>query len=46
MQGRLREASIIASLREGSIRLSPHFYNTMEELQRVVEVLSRDIAIR
>jgi cysteine desulfurase/selenocysteine lyase len=46
VQGRLREASIIASLREGSIRLSPHFYNTMEELQRVVEVLSRDIAIR
>jgi selenocysteine lyase/cysteine desulfurase len=37
---RLRDASIIASLREGSIRLSPHFYNTMEEIERVIEVLS------
>jgi len=39
---RLREASIIASLREGSIRLSPHFYNTREEMERVVEVLNRN----
>jgi cysteine desulfurase/selenocysteine lyase len=36
---RLREASIVASLREGSIRLSPHFYNTMDEMHRLVEVL-------
>ena len=39
VQRRLREASIIASLREGSIRLSPHFYNTREEMQRLVNVL-------
>ena len=39
VQQRLRDASIIASLREGSIRLSPHFYNTHEEMQRLVEVL-------
>lgn len=38
---RLREASIVASLREGSIRLSPHFYNTMEEMYRVVDVLDQ-----
>jgi cysteine desulfurase/selenocysteine lyase len=38
---RLREASIIASLREGSIRLSPHFYNTIEEMHRVVEILDQ-----
>jgi selenocysteine lyase/cysteine desulfurase len=38
---RLRSASIIASLREGSIRLSPHFYNTIDEMHRVVEVLDR-----
>lgn len=44
VQRRLREASIIASLREGSIRLSPHFYNTMEEMQRVVEVLAHAVS--
>lgn len=39
---RLREASIIASLREGCIRLSPHFYNTMEEMDQVVKMLDRN----
>jgi selenocysteine lyase/cysteine desulfurase len=43
VQRQLRAASIIASLREGSIRLSPHFYNTLEEMQRVVEVLQRSV---
>jgi selenocysteine lyase/cysteine desulfurase len=37
--GRLAEAGIVASLREGAIRLSPHCYNTVEEMQRVVDVL-------
>jgi selenocysteine lyase/cysteine desulfurase len=36
---RLTEAGIIASLREGAIRLSPHCYSTVEEMERVVEVL-------
>jgi selenocysteine lyase/cysteine desulfurase len=36
---RLKAARIICSLREGSIRLSPHAYNTVEEMERVVEVL-------
>lgn len=35
----LRQAGIYASLREGSIRLSPHCYNTIEELERVTAVL-------
>jgi selenocysteine lyase/cysteine desulfurase len=26
-------------LREGAIRLSPHFYNTVEEMEKVVEIL-------
>ncbi len=39
VQESLRAASIIASLREGSIRLSPHYYNTMGEMERLVEVL-------
>lgn len=37
----LQAAGITASVREGALRLSPHGYNTREELQRVVEVLDR-----
>jgi cysteine desulfurase / selenocysteine lyase len=36
---RLKAARIICSLREGSIRLSPHAYNTVEEMERVAAVL-------
>jgi selenocysteine lyase/cysteine desulfurase len=36
---RLKAARVICSMREGAIRLSPHFYNTIEEMERVVEVL-------
>jgi cysteine desulfurase/selenocysteine lyase len=36
---RLKAARIICSLREGAIRLSPHGYNTLEEMERVVAVL-------
>jgi selenocysteine lyase/cysteine desulfurase len=36
---RLKAARIICSLREGSIRLSPHGYNTLEEMERVAAVL-------
>ncbi|HXY18904.1 MAG TPA: aminotransferase class V-fold PLP-dependent enzyme [Gemmatimonadales bacterium] len=36
---RLRQAGVVSSLREGSIRLAPHCYNTVEEMERVVEVL-------
>jgi cysteine desulfurase/selenocysteine lyase len=35
----LKRAHVVSSLREGAIRLSPHFYNTVEEMERVVEVL-------
>jgi cysteine desulfurase / selenocysteine lyase len=35
----LKAAHIVSSLREGAIRLSPHAYNTVEEMERVVEVL-------
>src|SRR3954449_5778847 len=41
---RLKSARIICSLREGAIRLSPHAYNTVEEMERVVEVLGRGTA--
>jgi selenocysteine lyase/cysteine desulfurase len=41
----LKAARIISSLREGSIRLSPHAYNTVAEMERVVDVLdaARDL---
>ena len=36
---RLRAAGVAASLREGNIRLSPHAYNTEDEIERVVHAL-------
>jgi selenocysteine lyase/cysteine desulfurase len=37
---RLTGANVAHSLREGAIRLSPHFYNTRDEIQRVLDLLS------
>jgi cysteine desulfurase / selenocysteine lyase len=39
---RLKASRIICSLREGAIRLSPHCYNTVEEMERVAHVLAGD----
>jgi selenocysteine lyase/cysteine desulfurase len=36
----LRKAGVVCVQREGSIRLSPHCYNTGAEIERVVDVLS------
>lgn len=35
----LKRAGVICALREGAIRLSPHCYNTADEISRVIEVL-------
>jgi selenocysteine lyase/cysteine desulfurase len=35
----LKAAHIISSMREGAIRLSPHAYSTLDEMERVVEAL-------
>ncbi|HTC23553.1 MAG TPA: aminotransferase class V-fold PLP-dependent enzyme, partial [Gemmatimonadales bacterium] len=35
----LKAAGIVATVREGLLRLSPHLYNTPAELERVAEVL-------
>jgi cysteine desulfurase / selenocysteine lyase len=35
----LKGAHIVSSMREGAIRLSPHAYNTLDEMERVVEAL-------
>jgi selenocysteine lyase/cysteine desulfurase len=44
VQESLRRSSIIASLREGAIRVSPHYYNTLAEMERLVEVLDQALA--
>jgi cysteine desulfurase / selenocysteine lyase len=36
---RLKAAHIVSSMREGAIRLSPHAYNSLDEMEQVVEVL-------
>lgn len=35
---RLNKAGVIHSVREGAIRLSPHVYNTIEEIRRTLEL--------
>lgn len=37
---RLAEAKMVCSLRENRLRISPHFYNTEEEVDRFVDVLT------
>ena len=40
-QAALKAAGVTASLREGAIRLSPHLFNTVEQMERVAEILQR-----
>src|SRR5467141_4822619 len=37
----LKRAHVVCSLREGAIRLAPHCYNTVEELERVMDVMDQ-----
>jgi cysteine desulfurase/selenocysteine lyase len=37
---RLTAARVAHSLREGAIRLSPHFYNTMDEIEQTLRVIA------
>lgn len=39
MSGRLRAGHVIHTVREGAIRLSPHLYNTADELAHVLSLL-------
>ncbi|HEX3580445.1 MAG TPA: aminotransferase class V-fold PLP-dependent enzyme [Thermoanaerobaculia bacterium] len=41
LHGELEKEGVVCSPREGMLRFSPHFYNTHEEAERVVAVLSR-----
>jgi selenocysteine lyase/cysteine desulfurase len=40
----LKENGITASRREGAIRISPHCYNTVEELEVVAGVLEKSLS--
>ncbi|MEO5511557.1 MAG: aminotransferase class V-fold PLP-dependent enzyme [Longimicrobiales bacterium] len=40
----LRLAGVTCSIREKSLRVAPHFYNTMAEMERVVRILTRSMA--
>jgi len=40
VSARLNAANVAHSVREGAIRLSPHFYNTEEEVRRVLALMS------
>lgn len=40
VSARLTEGGVAHSLREGAIRLSPHFYNTEAEIERVQQLMS------
>jgi cysteine desulfurase / selenocysteine lyase len=37
--GALGNADVRCAYREGAIRFAPHWYNTMEEIERVIEIL-------
>lgn len=38
---KLREARVTHSVREGAIRLSPHFHNTMDDIETVIRAIGR-----
>lgn len=40
LHARLRDAGVVVSLREGAVRVSPHFYNTEEEIDRLLAVVA------
>lgn len=39
MHARLREGGVVHTVREGAIRLSPHMYNTADEISRALALL-------
>jgi len=40
LERRLAEADVVASIRGGALRLSPHAYNTPDEISQVLDVLT------
>ena len=42
----LKARNVVASVRRGAVRLSPHFYNSMDELEVAVEAVARVVETR
>ncbi len=42
LYGQLIRNKILVSLREGAIRVAPHFYNTKDEVNRLIQVLRQN----
>lgn len=42
----LTEHDVVCALREGLLRLSPHFYNTAGEMERIVELMDGALSAR
>ena len=40
VSARLKQANVVHSLREGNIRLSPHCYNTIDEVRAALELIA------
>jgi len=40
----LKAAGVVCAFREGAIRFSPHCYNTIDEMEKVIEVLDEAIS--
>ena len=43
LHGVLRKQEVICSLREGSLRFSPHLFNSVDDVARAAEVLERNL---
>lgn len=43
VQQALAEQGVVCALREGVLRFSPHYYNTHDEIARVVDLLARAV---
>jgi selenocysteine lyase/cysteine desulfurase len=41
IEARLKAAGVVVCVREGAVRVSPHFYNTIEEIDHLLEALPR-----
>lgn len=41
LYNKLKQNNILCSVRDGYLRISPHFYNTLQELDRLVEIVQK-----